>query len=520
MSVEDQPQNPPASEEPPKRALTSLTQLVRNALYNSGTWVVNIGLLLLVTPYFVYKLGADGYGVYSLLVGLVGYYSLADLGLAQSITKYVAQYEAEGNHEATFHSINAALLVQLGIGSVISGAIVFFADPIIGLLNVSESFHASTKTGIYICAGSFFLQMIGSTFSSVLQGLQRYDVSSKLVVITESAKNLGIAAALYSGAGLVGAVSVAGAAAGLFFVMNFVLLRQHLSEWSPSYGVTRKTFRELFSFSGFLFISRLANLFQNHIVRFVISFFLGPAAVTLYVVPLKVVKAGEGILSRASSTLLPYASELDGGRADRKALRQTLVVGTKSIMTVAVPLFLLVVVFSQPLMTVWMGAEFAKETWPFLSLLAADKILASFSMVPILMALGMGYARLRAQFSIAEVILYATLLPILTDAYGLMGTVGAVILSAFPSLIFIGYVARRILDFPLSTFLRATLAFHIPSIIITVVFVALDGVQYIPNTLSGLLIALPIGLLYLGIMYIFGWIPDVKRLRQKLRPAS
>lgn len=507
------------SDEQEGKKRTSIRQLVKNAVYSSGTWIVNIGLVLTVTPYFVFKLGSEGYGVYSLLVGLMGYYNLADLGLSQSITKYVAQYEAEDDDDAISYSVNAALVTQLGVGAFISSSLLLFSDTILNLLQVSTDFRSSAEVGLYVCAGSFLLQMVGSTFSSALKGLQRYDLSSKLVMLTETLKNLGIAVALYLEAGLVGAVWAAAFAGIVFFLLNYFMVRRYLTEWRLLDGISLPYMKELFSFSSFIFISRLADLCQNQVVRFVISFFLGPSAVTYYVIPLKVVKAGSGILSRASSMVLPYASELKGLK-DQERLQQTFVVGSKTVMTIAVPLFLLIILFSQPLMTVWMGAEFASKSWPLLSLLAIDKIFASFSMVPILMALGIGYARTRAMFSVVAVLLYVVLLPVFTELYGLYGTALAAILSATPGLVFIFYVSRVILKYPIKKYLKNTVSIHAFPVLIAIGAFFVGAGQWIPDTIWGLSIAPVIGFAYVSLLYAIGWIPNVQKLRRRLRPVS
>jgi O-antigen/teichoic acid export membrane protein len=189
-------------------------------------------------------------------------------------------------------------------------------------------------------------------------------------------------------------------------------------------------------------------------------------------------------------------------------------------MTIAVPLFLLIILFSQPLMTVWMGAEFASKSWPYLSLLAIDKIFASFSMVPILIALGIGYARTRAMFSLVAVVLYVTLLPLLTEMFGLYGTVFAAIFSATPGLVFILYVAHNILKYPIKQYLKKTVVIHAIPIVITAGVFIISANQWIPNTIWGLAIAPTIGLAYILILYAVGWTPSVEQLRQRLRPVS
>ena len=94
----------------------------------------------LTTPYIVYKLSAEIYGVYALLTGLIGFYGLLDLGLGQGVTKFVAQFKAVNDSKKINRSINAALLVQISLGALASAMIWLFDDQILALLNIPRLF--------------------------------------------------------------------------------------------------------------------------------------------------------------------------------------------------------------------------------------------------------------------------------------------------------------------------------------------------------------------------------------------
>ena len=72
---------------------TDKFQLIKNSIFNVGGWGLNTLTLLILTPFFVWKLTLEGYGIYILLTSLVGFYNLLDFGLGQGIIKFIAQYK-------------------------------------------------------------------------------------------------------------------------------------------------------------------------------------------------------------------------------------------------------------------------------------------------------------------------------------------------------------------------------------------------------------------------------------------
>src|SRR5580658_7652077 len=94
------------------------SQLLKNALFSSGSWGTTVLVNLAAIPIFIRYLGVEGYGIYLLLTGLFGYFGLLDFGLSDGVVKYVAHHMELGNGEGVSESVNAALIVQLIAGMV------------------------------------------------------------------------------------------------------------------------------------------------------------------------------------------------------------------------------------------------------------------------------------------------------------------------------------------------------------------------------------------------------------------
>src|SRR3989304_2721202 len=211
-----------------KPSNTSVRRLLKNAAYNSGSWGATVLIALITTPYIVHKLTIEGYGVYALLIGLVGYYGLLDLGLGQGGIKFVSGDKVKEDYESISRSINAALWVQIAAGLVGSGALVIFAESILRLLKVSPALWADAKIGLYVSAIGFFFTMLSGTLSSVLMGLQRYDITSKVNVVTNLLLTVLIVFVLFLGAGLKEVIFLTVASAIVMFTIYLLTVRNTL----------------------------------------------------------------------------------------------------------------------------------------------------------------------------------------------------------------------------------------------------------------------------------------------------
>ena len=93
-------------------------RLLRNVLANWLALGVATVVGFFLTPYMLRHLGDTGFGLWVLVTTLTGYYGLLDFGLRNSISRFVAHYQA--NDDAT------------GLGRVVSTAL--FANGALGVL--------------------------------------------------------------------------------------------------------------------------------------------------------------------------------------------------------------------------------------------------------------------------------------------------------------------------------------------------------------------------------------------------
>ena len=115
---------------------TSKFTLIRNSLFNTSSWAINAIIIFIATPFYVYKLTIEGYGIYALLTSLVGFYNLLDFGLGQGIIKFVAEYKTKNQLDELGKIIISTLIIQFCIGLVGTFLLIVFSKKIILILNI------------------------------------------------------------------------------------------------------------------------------------------------------------------------------------------------------------------------------------------------------------------------------------------------------------------------------------------------------------------------------------------------
>ena len=154
----------------------------------------------------------------------------------------------------------------------------------------------------------------------------------------------------------------------VFLIVYYSIAKNKFSYWRIKLDFTKKTFWELFNFSGFIFISKLSQFFSNYILKFVIGIFISPAAVTYFAVPEKLsINAFGGVLSNGSNVLFPYISDLFAKKDSTKNIK-SLLKTNKTFAVFSIPIFLFIIFFSRPILDVWMGENFASSSWIILKL--------------------------------------------------------------------------------------------------------------------------------------------------------
>jgi O-antigen/teichoic acid export membrane protein len=324
---------------------------------------------------------------------------------------------------------------------------------------------------------------------------------------------LTILAILFFGGGLLAVICATAISSVVVFTIYFLVVRRMLPTWRPAFQVNWTLLRSLVAFSFFLFLSKISQSFAIYFMQFIISAMLGPSAVTYYSVPLKIISAFGGFLSASAGALFPFASEMNAQGA-REALRRVYLLASKCFVSVAVPVFTLMGLFSWEILSLWMGSDFAHRATIPMMILCSGTVISSTSTVSGVVMLGIGRSRLLAGFSLVSMALAASLAVPLIRAADISGAATAYLVGCVVWIVFQCYVARSLFGLAVSAYFNQVYRFHALAMVPLVAAALLC--QYFLGSRSAFTAVAGGGILlsgYYGVSVLSKW-TDVAELRR------
>ncbi len=483
-----------------------ISKLFKNATYNSISWLITVMLSIASTPFFVKLLTVELYGIYILLLSLIAYYNLLDLGLGQGVTKYVSQYLALKDTKRIIDFINCAIIIQIVFGLIGTFLLFFFAPNIIHFFKVSLQNQNAAIASLRCCSFGFFFTMITSTFTAILNGLQRYDLTAKLSVLYNLFLTVFSILVLFISKSLFLLIQINVFLSIIISLVYFFHVKANIPFWHFSLNVQSATLRQLFGFSKYVFFSRFLNLFNNYIIRFFIGGFFGPSAVTYFTIPSKLISAIGGLLSNASIVLFPFASELSSKNDNLSDLKNIYVKSNRLFNFILIPMLLSIAIFSKTILALWMGVNIAEKTWQILSILCFSNILGAITTIPINIILGIGKVKPIIYNALCALLIYVLFLYPSMHIFNLNGVPITMILAAIPGLVLFFYITEKIFLLSFTSFVKDVFGIHIIMMVVAIIIILISQTclnLYSANSLMMLLLFLIFYYIVLLIKYPF-----------------
>lgn len=416
----------------------------RNALYNAGGFIIPGAVALLTTPYIVYKLTPEVYGIYILAISLIGVMSFLDLGLGQGVIKFVSTYAAKNNYRRINEIISMSILIYL-----IMGIIGFFSIFLLSNWLTKDIFKVSpvhihmASLAIKIVAIGFVVNFVNGVLSNIPKALQRYDIQVKVQSSIFICSNISAVVFLYFGKGLI-AVLCTYITFQLVSVFIYILVSKQILPTLRFVPFFRKdVFKEISSFSVFIAVNNITGNIVFRADKIIIALFLGTEAVTYYQIPLMVVQMAYGFINSVSQFLFPavsYAHSL----YNKEWLVRAYVKSTRYVHVATLVITTGLLLLGNSFISLWMGAAFAKKVAFAIPIISLVYLFQAISVVGYWFYNGLGKAWVNTVASLIGASSYLMSIFILIPKLKLFGAVIALAFTVVPFPLYIYLLHRMI----------------------------------------------------------------------------
>jgi len=393
----------------------------KNSIWNLAGMGFPLLIGVITIPFLIRELGAEAFGILTLIWSLIGYFSLFDFGLGRALTQQVAEKRIAKDSSGLAGLIKAGLRLTFVTG-IIGGCILAVLSNKLATnwLGVNPRLEYSTFISLLIASVGIPITTLTSGLRGVLEGYEDFSVVNFLRVLLGVANFiLPVISILMLGKSLEFIVGflIASRVIILFFHVWFVFRRVHLI-WFSSI-VSRREHYRLFSYGAWMSLSNVISPLMVTADRFFISAVLGVSVVAYYTVPFEMmirilvipVAIGGALFPRLASLVL----------LDPPAARVIYMKSLKVLLLVLAPLTLLIIIFSKYVLYLWLGEDFAEHSWLIVCILAVGIFSNGIAFMPFTVIQASGDARTTAMIHLLEMIIYIPLLLFLLHTVGLIG---------------------------------------------------------------------------------------------------
>lgn len=400
--------------------ITSGSLLARNTVYN----LIGQGAPMLVAffaiPLLINGLGTERFGVLTLVWMVIGYFGLFDLGMGRALTKLVAEKLGEGEVQEIPALVWTALFLMMLLGLVGTLAVILLSPWLVTTaLKIPETLQVETLDAFKLLATSIPVVISIAGLGGILAAQQRFDLINGIRIPMGVFTFLGPLLVLSFSKSLFSVVAVLVAGRLLAWLAHFlfcfytmpVLRRGIVLQWSMA-GL-------LIRFGGWMTVTNIIGPVMVYLDRFLIGALVSIASVAYYVMPYEVVTkfwlipgALVGVLFPAFTTSFVQEGNRTVVLFDR---------GLKYVFLSLFPLSLLIVIFANEGLDLWLGAEFAQNSARVLQWLAVGVFVNSLAQIAFALVQGTGRPDLTAKLHLIELPFYLVTVWWLVSSHGIEG---------------------------------------------------------------------------------------------------
>lgn len=343
-------------------------RLTLNSISNVLRYVASVGITFFLTPIVLRSLGDSVYGVWVVILSVMGYAAIFELGVQPAMVKFIGQHR--NDPEKLSELVRAGFLFFSLLGLLTSVLFLIFLPHLIPNL-VRDTVHTPYfRVALALMAVDILVLFVNRFFAGVLYGVQFYHAKN-MIDIASWVMNGVLVLTLVTRGGLLALAVAKTITDVLALIATMVIARRVLPEIVSSARVGRRSFVDLFGFGGRIFMSATTTRLAAYGYPLIISSRLSSSATTFFSIPSRLAEYSREIGSALATGFMPMFSELES-RKQHDLLRMIYLRYSRYILLVTAPLWILILVYGRPFIAIWLGSEYAAQArWPLVFLVGA-----------------------------------------------------------------------------------------------------------------------------------------------------
>jgi O-antigen/teichoic acid export membrane protein len=342
-----------------------MSKLLINTGSNVLLMFMRLVITFIITPITVHALGNYDYGIWEIVMAVVGYAGMLDLGLTPTISRFTAKFNAE-NDRPGLERLLATGTVALGaVGSIV--LVVFVAWAMLKPEWLSQDGAHSGRYAIFLLliGAQTAIAFPGHVAEAALEGMQRYSTKNLITIFNQIVGAIVTYLYITPENALLFLALANGIGSTIKYVVFYLMLRypaeQRLHIRLRDYS--RDTMRQIVGFGAKSFVQGASGNIEANTPVMIIGWIIGPAAVVFYRLPVALISQLRMLSWTLTHAFMPMFSDLVA-RGNSTEAQSLYLRASKFMLAILLPAAIMAGLLGADFISVWMGKEYGANAGP------------------------------------------------------------------------------------------------------------------------------------------------------------
>ncbi len=491
-----------------------MSQLKKGVYISYANILITNSVGLFITPFIIKNLGNSEFGLYSLIGSLVAYLTLMDLGLNNTIVRFVSKYRAEKDKKSEENFLGTIMVIYFIISLVLLciGTLLYFNLETIFGDSLLTSQIADAKIMFLILLLNISIAIPGGSFIAICIAYKQYVFPKVLTLVRYILRTITVFAVLSFGGKSIALVIIDTV---FTFVVIFVSLYYCIAKLKVRFTfneTNKEIFIEIFSYSVWIFILAIIMAFQWNAGQIILGIHTNTIVVAVFAVGIMLGGYFGAFAGVINTMLLPKAADLLADNQDSEGISNLMIVVGR--ITAFISFFILsaFIFLGQEFINLWVGEAY-KESWHIAVLI----MLATF--IPMTQSFGNSILEIKNKVKHKSLATLFTMLVAIGFSYflgrnfGIYGVILPIVIGMFVNSIVNNILYVKFFDFNILKFYKKTFLFQtLYTLFFLIIFLFFKNFYIIDTWFKFLSSAIIYSILFLSFYILLLFNKEEKRL--------
>jgi len=394
--------------------------LSKNAFYNFLGFSIPLIFAVSLVPFIIEKLGVEKFGILSFCWLIIGYFGFFDLGIGRALTRIVSEKIGQ-KKDFEIPSFFWTSFYLTALFSLIISLILFLSSDtlILYFLKIPSTLTEETILTIKFLILAIPVITTTASMKGFLEAYSRFDIVNFLRLILGVSSFLIPLILLFWTTYLYWIIIAMICVRVFIWCLYLYFTLKTNSDLKKEFKFHYQLIKPIFHLSSWMTVSNIAVPLIVYIDRIMIASLVSTTAVAYYATPYEVITKLLIFPSALTAVLFPTfaANYLSNPERIVKLLNKAM----KYIFILLLPITLIVVFFSNELLSIWLGKEFASKSFFILRFLSIGILFNSIAFIPFSFIEGIGRPDVTAKIQLIELPIYVFLMWLVVKNFGTSG---------------------------------------------------------------------------------------------------